>query len=224
MWSAKPKPCRYEIVKPWALSRHLFAAPLLLSEAICCGANTQSSKLTDVCPAITPDKMFLFWPLYILLVQAWSWLCRKVNAAAGAAEHGEKWFSTQTQPALRPHSNHTLWNSEGKPKQQAGFIFNTEFMVMPALLKSMFSLGKLWFETLWLLFLCTWERSTGPTWSLLFCLLETVACFYSRITDKIRLETWLMIMAFDLITYSLLTHVTYKTCFQSHLPSQTHTP
>lgn len=84
--------------------------------------------------------MFLFWPLYILVVQAWSWLLRKVNAAAGAAELGAKWFSTQTQPALRPHSNHTLWNSEGKPKQQVQFIFNSKYMVMPPLLKSMFSL------------------------------------------------------------------------------------
>lgn len=91
MQSAKPKPCRYEIVKPEHFGGTYLQPPLLLSEAICCGVNIQSSELTDVCPAITLDKMFLFWLLYILVVQAWSWLCRKVNAAAaGAAEHGEK--------------------------------------------------------------------------------------------------------------------------------------
>lgn len=50
----------------------------------------QSSRLTAVCSAITLDKMFSFGLLYILVVQAWSWLYRKVNATAGAAEQGEK--------------------------------------------------------------------------------------------------------------------------------------
>lgn len=128
-------------------------------------------------------KCFLFWPLYILVVQAWSWLCRKVNAAAGAAEHGEKWFSTQTQPAFRPHSNHTLWNSKGKPKQQVQFIFNSKFMVMPTLHKSMFSLTNFdlgvydccyCVPTQWR----TWKRrNTGSTWSLFY--LFTAALVYT---------------------------------------------
>lgn len=59
---AKPKLCQYEIVKPWALLRHLFAPPPL-SETICCWVNAESSRLTDVCPAITLEKMFLFWPV-----------------------------------------------------------------------------------------------------------------------------------------------------------------
>lgn len=35
-------------------------------------------------------KCFYSGPLYILVAQAWSRLFRKVNGAAGAAEHGEK--------------------------------------------------------------------------------------------------------------------------------------
>ena len=135
--------------------------PLLLSEAICCSANIQSSRLTDVCPAITRDKMFLFWPLYILVARAWSWLCRKVNsAAAGAAQHGEKWFSAHTRPAaLRPHSNHTLWNSGGgRPKQRARFIFKSEFMVVSAFLKSVFNFD------LGLLIVFAHLRSGDPAW------------------------------------------------------------
>lgn len=92
----------------------------------------------QLCPAVTQYNMFLFWLLYILLVQARSVRCRKVNAAATAAEHGEKWFSALTQAALR--ASHTLWNDSGKPKQQVTFIFNLQFMVMPALLWSMFGL------------------------------------------------------------------------------------
>lgn len=94
-------------LSPRALSSHLCAAPHLLSEVICCGADIQSSRLAGVCPAITPDKMFLFWRLYIWVAQAWSWPRGKVNAAAGAA--GTWWKviqytgSARARATQRPH-------------------------------------------------------------------------------------------------------------------------
>lgn len=62
--------------------------------------------------------MFLFWLLYILVVRAWSWLCRKVNAAPGAVQYGEKWFSKQT-PTTKARQQPLIV----KPKQQVLFIF-----------------------------------------------------------------------------------------------------
>lgn len=76
------------------------------------------------------------------MVRAWSWLCRKVNsAAAGAAQHGEKVIQcTHTASSTLGHTATThCETAKGRPKQQAQFIFKSEFMVMSAFLKSMFN-------------------------------------------------------------------------------------
>lgn len=99
------------------------AAPRLLSGPICCGVNTQSSRLTDVCPAVTQYIMFLFCFLYILPVQARSWRCRKVNAAAAAAERGEKRFSALTQAALRAHGKPHIVEQRGETKATNSVYF-----------------------------------------------------------------------------------------------------
>lgn len=99
------------------------AAPRLLSGPICCGVNTQSSRLTDVCPAVTQYIMFLFCCLYILPVQARSWRCRKVNAAAAAAERGEKQFSALTQAGLRAHGKPHIVEQRGETKATSSVYF-----------------------------------------------------------------------------------------------------
>lgn len=99
------------------------AAPRLLSGPICCGVNTQSSRLTDVCPAVAQHIMFLFCFLYILPTQARSWRCRKVNAAAAAAEQAEKRFSALTQAALRAHGEPHIVEQRGETKATSSVYF-----------------------------------------------------------------------------------------------------
>lgn len=99
------------------------AAPRLLSGPICCGVNTQSSRLTDVCPTVAQHIMFLFCFLYILPAQARSCRRRKVNAAATAAEQAEKRFSALTQAALRAHGEPHIVEQRGETKATSSVYF-----------------------------------------------------------------------------------------------------
>lgn len=117
-----------------------------------------------------------------------------------------------SQPALRPHSNHTLWNSEGKPKQQVQFIFNPKFMVMPALLKACLASLTLIWELV--IIVTVYPHRGGSTWQeiqalrevffFIICLLKSLACFYTftltvcvqHKTDNIYLEIWWIVMTF----------------------------
>lgn len=67
--------------------------------------------------------MFLLCFLYILLVQARAWRCRKVNAAAAVAEQGEKRFSALTQAALRAHGKPHIVEQQGETKATTSVYF-----------------------------------------------------------------------------------------------------
>lgn len=114
MQSAKPKLCQYVIVKPWALFRHLFGAPFPLSKVICCGWGyiVQESDWCLPCNYSGENVLILavvyFGGAGVVLA------AQKGKRCWRSSSTWWKVIQYQTLPALRPHSNHALWNSKWK--------------------------------------------------------------------------------------------------------------